>query len=256
MKITKDLVFFITGGASGLGEATVREIHALGARVAIADMNEERLALLRTELKDRILTFKCDVTKEEDVKAAIEQTVQTFGVLHVALACAGIAPVSLTLSSKGSLDIPLFKKTVDINVYGSIYVAKHAAIAMSKNQPVNERGEKGVILFVSSVAAEEGQRGQVGYSATKGAINGLVLPMARDLGRYGIRVVSIAPGIFETPMSHGFPESVKKRLYADTAINRAGQPDEFAAFVRTCIENGYITGVHLRIDGGTKFSNL
>ena len=222
MKITKDLVFFITGGASGLGEATVREIHALGARVAIADMNEERLALLRTELKERILTFKCDVTKEEDVKAAIEQTVQTYGVLHVALACAGIAPVSLTLSSKGSLDIPLFKKTVDINVYGSIYVAKHAAIAMSKNQAVNERGEKGVIIFVSSVAAEEGQRGQVGYSATKGAINGLVLPMARDLGRYGIRVVSIAPGIFETPMSHGFPEAVKKRLYADTAINRAG----------------------------------
>ena len=222
MKITKDLVFFITGGASGLGEATVREIHALGARVAIADMNEERLALLRTELKERILTFKCDVTKEEDVKAAIEQTVKTYGVLHVALACAGIAPVSLTLSSKGSLDIPLFKKTVDINVYGSIYVAKHAAIAMSKNQAVNERGEKGVIIFVSSVAAEEGQRGQVGYSATKGAINGLVLPMARDLGRYGIRVVSIAPGIFETPMSHGFPEAVKKRLYADTAINRAG----------------------------------
>ena len=174
----------------------------------------------------------------------------------MALACAGIAPVSLTLSSKGSLDIPLLKKTVDINVYGSIYVAKYAAIAMSKNKPVNDRGEKGVILFVSSVAAEEGQRGQVGYSATKGAINGIVLPMARDLGRYGIRVVSIAPGIFETPMAHGFPEAVKKRLYADTAINRAGQPDEFAAFVRACIENGYLTGVHLRIDGGTKFSNL
>lgn len=150
----------------------------------------------------------------------------------------------------------LFKKAMEINVYGSMYVAKYAAIAMSKNQPVTDRGEKGVIIFVSSVAAEEGQRGQVGYSATKGAINGIVLPMARDLGRFGIRVVSVAPGIFETPMSHSFPEAIKKRLNADTAINRAGQPDEFAHFVRTIIENGYITGVHLRIDGGTKFSNL
>ena len=150
----------------------------------------------------------------------------------------------------------LFKKSMEINVYGSMYVAKHAAIVMSKNQPLTDRGEKGVIIFVSSVAAEEGQRGQVGYSATKGALNGIVLPMARDLGRFGIRVVAVAPGIFETPMSHTFPEAIKKRLNADTAINRAGQPDEFAHFVRTIIENGYITGVHLRIDGGTKFSNL
>ena len=256
MRITKDTVFFITGGASGLGEATVRDIHAMGAKVAIADMNLERLDLLRNELKERVITFKCDVTKEEDVKSAIEATVQAFGTIHAVLACAGIATVSPTLSSKGSLDMKLFKTAMEINVYGSMYVAKHAAVAMSKNQPVTERGEKGVIIFVSSVAAEEGQRGQVGYSATKGAINGIVLPMARDLGRFGIRVLSIAPGIFETPMSHGFNEAIKKRLNADTALNRAGQPDEFAHFVRTCIENGYLTGVHLRIDGGTKFSNL
>lgn len=256
MKITKDLVFFITGGASGLGEATVREIHAAGASVAIADMNEERLALLKSELKERVLTIKCNVTKEEEVKKAIEATVEAFGTVHAALACAGIAPVSLTLSSKGSLDMDKFKQAVEINVYGSVYVAKYAAIQMSKNKPMTERGEKGVIMFVSSVAAEEGQRGQVGYSATKGAINGIVLPMARDLGRFGIRVLSIAPGIFETPMSHGFPEAVMKRLYADTCLNRGGQPDEFAHFVKSCIENGYLTGVHLRIDGGTKFSNL
>jgi NAD(P)-dependent dehydrogenase (short-subunit alcohol dehydrogenase family) len=157
MKITKDLVFFITGGASGLGEATVREIHALGAKVAIADMNDERLALLKNELKERIVTVKCDVTKEEDVKRAIDATVEAFGTVHVALACAGIAPVSLTLSAKGaSLDMNVFKKTMDINVYGTVFVAKHASIVMSKNQPVNERGEKGVIIFVSSVAAEEG----------------------------------------------------------------------------------------------------
>ena len=222
MKIIKDLVFFITGGASGLGEATVREIHALGANVAIADFNEERLALLESELKERILTIKCDVTNEEDVKAAVAKTVERFGTIHAALACAGIATVSLTLSSRGSLDTELFKRTTEINVYGSVYVAKYCAVVMSKNKPLNDKGEKGVIMFVSSVAAEEGQRGQVAYSSTKGAINGLVLPMARDLGRYGIRVLSIAPGIFETPLSHAMPENVKKRLNADTALNRAG----------------------------------
>ncbi|TNV76104.1 hypothetical protein FGO68_gene9599 [Halteria grandinella] len=256
MRITKDTVFFITGGASGLGEATVRELHAAGARVAIADMNVERMDLIKAELKERVVAFKCDVTKEEEVKAAVEGTVKEYGTIHAALACAGIATVSPTLSSKGSIDLNLFKRTMDINVNGSMYVAKYCAIQMSKNPAINERGEKGVIIFVSSVAAEEGQRGQVAYSASKGALNGMVLPMARDLGRFGIRVVSVAPGIFETPLSHSMPEGVKKRLNADTAINRAGQPDEFAHFVRMCIENGYVTGVHLRIDGGTKFSNL
>ncbi|CDW87751.1 3-hydroxy-2-methylbutyryl-dehydrogenase [Stylonychia lemnae] len=256
MKITGDLVFFITGGASGLGEATVREIHAKGAKVAVADFNEERLALLEKELKERIFTIKCDVTKEEQVKNAIDKTVEKFGTIHAALACAGIATVSVTLSSRGSLDIGLFKSTTEINVYGSVYVAKYAAQVMSKNKPINDKGEKGVIMFVSSVAAEEGQRGQVAYSSTKGAINGIVLPMARDLGRYGIRVLSIAPGIFMTPLSHAMPENVMKRLNADTAVNRSGTPDEFAHFVTACIENTYLTGVTLRIDGGIKFSNL
>jgi 3-hydroxyacyl-CoA dehydrogenase / 3-hydroxy-2-methylbutyryl-CoA dehydrogenase len=133
MKVTKDMVFFITGGASGLGEAAVREIHAHGAKVAIADMNEERLNMLKNELKERVIVMKCDVTKEEDVKAAIDKTVQAFGTIHSVLACAGIASVSPTLSSKGSLDMNLFKKTMEINVYGSMYVAKHSAIVMSKN---------------------------------------------------------------------------------------------------------------------------
>ena len=159
MRITSDTVFFITGGASGLGEATVREIHGLGAKVAIADFNEERLESLKNELKERILTVKCDVTKEEEVKAAVDKTVATFGTIHAALACAGIATVSLTLSSRGMIDMELFKRTTEINVYGSMYVAKYCSVVMSKNQPINQKGEKGVIMFVSSVAAEEGQRG-------------------------------------------------------------------------------------------------
>ena len=142
-----------------MGEATVREIHAKGARVAIADMNQERLDLIKNELKERVVVFKCDVTKEEDVKKAIDGTVEAFGTIHAVLACAGIATVSPTLSSKGGLDMNLFKKCMEINVYGSMYVAKHSAIVMSKNKALDERGEKGVIIFVSSVAAEEGQRG-------------------------------------------------------------------------------------------------
>ena len=133
MKLTKDMVVFITGGASGLGEATVRDLHAVGCKVVVADMNEERLELLKNELKENIVCVKCDVTKEEDVKKAIDEAIKTFGTIHVALACAGIAPVTPTLTSKGPLDINVFKKTMDINVYGSIYVAKYASIAMSKN---------------------------------------------------------------------------------------------------------------------------
>ena len=154
MKINKDLVFFITGGASGLGEATVRLLHSLGCKIAISDFNEERLDLLKKELKS-ILCIKCDVTKEEDVKRAIEETVKVFGEIHVALACAGVATITPTLTSKGSLDLDVFRKVVEINLYGSIYVAKYASIAMSKNKP-SEIGERGLIIFVSSVAAEEG----------------------------------------------------------------------------------------------------
>jgi len=156
MRISDGLVVFISGGASGLGEATVRMLHAKGASVAVADMNDERLNLLAKELKERYLSIKCDVTKEGDVKNAVEKTVEKFGALHVAIPCAGVAWPGMTLTSRGSLDMDLFENVVKINLYGSAYVAKYAAVAMSKNKPVNELGEKGVIIFVSSVAAEEG----------------------------------------------------------------------------------------------------
>jgi 3-hydroxyacyl-CoA dehydrogenase / 3-hydroxy-2-methylbutyryl-CoA dehydrogenase len=159
MKITPNMVFFITGGASGLGEQTVRLIHSKGAKVAIADWNEDNMNKLKSELKERIATFVCDVTKEEDVKKAIYGTAEAFGTIHVALACAGVAWPLLTYSPKKELDIGTFRKVIDINLYGSIFVAKYAAVVMAKNKEVNERGEKGLILFVSSVAAEEGQRG-------------------------------------------------------------------------------------------------
>ena len=196
----------------------------------------------------------CDVTKEADMKNAVEQGVAKFGTIHVALACAGVAWPVLTYSSKGPLNTKIFQQVIAINVLGSVYMAKYAAVAMAKNQPVN--GERGVILFVSSVAAEEGQRGQIAYGASKGAINGIVLPMARDLGRYGIRAAAIAPGIFATPMGAKMPKKVQDRLNADTPMGRPGKPEEFAHMVGFCIENGYINGVHLRIDGATKLSHL
>mmetsp|Transcript_10247 Transcript_10247/g.14068 ORF Transcript_10247/g.14068 Transcript_10247/m.14068 type:complete len:220 (+) Transcript_10247:137-796(+) len=219
-------------------------------------MNVERMAMIEKDLKQNILTVKCDVTLEDDVKNAIEKTVATWGAVHVALCSAGVAWVTPTLTSRGPLNMDVFKKVVAINLFGTAHVAKYASIAMSKNKPVNDRGEKGVIVMVSSVAAEEGQRGQTAYSATKGSINGIVLPMARDLGKYGIRVLAVAPGIFATPMSGAMPQKVIDRLNADTPLGRPGQPDEFAHMVQTCIENGYLNGVHLRVDGAIKFSNL
>ena len=256
MKLTPDTVVFVTGGASGLGEETARHFHSQGCKVAIADMNTERMEMIKSELQERIITFQCDVTVEEDVKKAMESTAAQWGSVHVALACAGVAWTCMTLTSKTDLDTERFKKVMEINVYGSIYVAKYAAVLMAKNQPLNERGERGVILFVSSVAAEEGQRGQIAYSASKGAINGLVLPMARDLGKFGIRCAAIAPGIFHTAMSDKMPKKVTDRLNKDTPMGRPGQPDEFAHFAKSIVENGYVNGVHLRLDGAVKLSHM
>jgi len=174
----------------------------------------------------------------------------------VALACAGVAWVTPTLTSRGPLNTKVFESVMAINVLGSAYMAKYAAVVMSKNKAVNEQGEKGVILFVSSVAAQEAQRGQTAYGASKGAINGIVMPMARDLGRYNIRVAAIAPGIFATPMGAKMPKKVQDRLNADTPMGRPGLPSEFAHMVGFCIENGYINGVSLRIDGATRLSHL
>ena len=200
MRIGEGTVIFITGGASGLGEETVRRMHGQGASVCVADMDVARMQALHSELQERILCVPCNVTKEAEVKAATDKCIEVFGTIHAAVACAGVAWVAPTLTSRGPLNTKTFEAVMAINVLGSAYVAKYAAVAMSKNKAVNEQGEKGVILFVSSVAAQEGQRGQVAYGASKGAINGIVLPMARDLGKFNIRVAAIAPGIFATPM--------------------------------------------------------
>jgi 3-hydroxyacyl-CoA dehydrogenase/3-hydroxy-2-methylbutyryl-CoA dehydrogenase len=153
------------------------------------------------------------------------------------------------------LNMKIFKKTMDINVYGSVYVAKYAAIAMAKNTP-NDKGEKGVILFVSSIAAEEASMGQTAYGASKGAINGILIPMARDLGKYNIRVAAIAPGTFKTPMSDAFSPRVKKLVDMHIPVGRMGYPSEFAHMAQTIVENSYVNGVRLRIDGAMKLPHM
>ena len=160
------------------------------------------------------------------------------------------------MTAKSEMNTKLFKKLFDINFWGSIFVAKYASVVMSKNQPVNDKGERGVIIFVSSVAAEEGQKGWLGYSASKAALNGIVLPMARDLGKYGIRSVAIAPTFFHTSMTAFIDKKLLPLVFKDVALNRGGHPDEFAHFTEAIIENSYINGVRLRIDGGSVLSNM
>lgn len=258
MKINSDLVIFITGGASGLGEATARRFLSLGCRVAIADMDQDRMDTMKAEAgaaASRLLCFKCDVTKEMDVKNAVEGTAREWGTLHVALACAGVSWPVQTMTSKNHMNSEMFETVVKINLFGSVYVAKYAAPIMAKN-PASELGDRGLLLFVSSVAGEEGQRGQIAYGASKGAINGMMLPMARDLGRRGIRAVAIAPGIMATPMYDLMSDKLKAILNKDTPLGRPGHVDEFSHFVGAIIENGYLNGVHLRLDGATKLSHM
>ena len=253
MNINEHLVAVVSGGASGLGEATVDYLVKRRAKVAVLDQDMSKLDQLKLRYPS-LLCIKCDVTVEEDVKAAVAKTCGEYGALHVAVCCAGVAWPSLTLfKDETPLNTDMFEDMFRINVLGSVLLAKYAAIAMSKNQ---DPKQKGVILFTSSIAAKEAQRGQVAYGASKGALNGLVLPMARDLGKYGIRVVSIMPGIFQTPMTEMASDKVKQRLVKDTPMGRAGQPYEFAHFVASIIENGYVNGVSLRVDGAIRLSNM
>ena len=254
---------FITGGASGLGLAAVWRLHGMGASVAVVDQNTEELQKLQSELQVRALCLTCDVTVEEEVKRAIDATIEKFGTIHVAVTSAGVSWQSQTLTSKTSLDTDMFRKLMQINVYGTVFVAKYAAVAMAKNKPQDgKNGERGAIIFVSSIAAEEAQRGQVAYGASKGALNGMLMPMARDLGKYGIRVAAVAPGPFATNLAvrdGKLPPAMQKffeRTNKEVAVGRGGDPPEFAHLVTTIIENSYINGVPLRLDGAYRIPHM
>ena len=245
------VVALVTGGASGLGEATLRTLVAGGAKAVIVDMNEERGAAVAAELGDGVVFVKTDVSDEAQVQAAVDAA-RELGDLRIAVNCAGVGWAARTLKRDGTPhDYDLFKKVVTINLVGSFNVLRLAASAMSANDPID--GERGVIINTASVAAFDGQIGQAAYSASKGGIVGMTLPVARDLAKSLIRVMTIAPGTFDTPMLAGLPENVREALAAGIPNPaRLGDPAEYAALAKHIVENGYLNGEGIRIDGALR----
>src|SRR5471032_2839047 len=249
----KNSTFIVTGGASGLGAATARTIAAAGGNVVIADVNADAGNALAKEL-GRARFIKTDVTVEADGNAAVALALKEFGGLQGLVNCAGIAIGEKTLGREGPHALASFSRVIGINLIGSFNVIRLAADAMSKCQP-NAGGERGVIINTASVAAFDGQIGQAAYSASKGAIASLTLPAARELARFGIRVMTIAPGIFETPMMAGMTAEVRDSLAAGVPFPpRLGKPAEYAALVRHIIENSMLNGEVIRLDGALRMA--
>ena len=242
----------VTGGASGLGEATVRAINAGGGKVAILDMDSVRGNKLAEELGSSTIFCKTDVTNEDSVKSAIEKTIDSFGKLNVVLNFAGIAIAVKTLGRDGPHDLNLYKKVVDVNLNGTFNVSRLAAEYISKNTP-NESGLTGLIVNTASVAGYDGQKGQAAYAASKAGVIGLTLPMARDLASYGVRVNTIAPGLIITPMLESLPEEAQEALSNKPLLpRRLGKPAEIAHLACFMIENEYLNGEVIRLDAGIR----
>lgn len=242
----------VSGGASGLGAACVRLLNQAGARVVIVDLNSETGNALAKELGDSTLFVQTNVVEEESVRAAVQAAVDSFGGLHVAINCAGIGIAEKVLGKDGPASLASFTKVIQVNLVGTFNVIRLAAAAMTANSP-NEGGERGVIVNTASVAAFDGQIGQAAYSASKGGIVGMTLPIARELARYGIRVMTIAPGIFDTPLLAALPEPARVSLGQQVPFPpRLGRPDEYAALAKHIIENEMLNGEVIRLDGGIR----
>ncbi|THH41416.1 SDR family NAD(P)-dependent oxidoreductase [Neolewinella litorea] len=243
----------ITGGASGLGEATARLFHGAGARVALFDLNRERGEALVGELGENASYHEVDVTDHAAVTRAVGEVRERFGDLHVCCNYAGIAPAVKTIGRDGPGDAALFAKVININLIGTFNVSSIVAYAMAQNQPLDRDGSRGVILHTASVAAYEGQIGQAAYSASKGGVASMTLTMARDLARNGIRVNAIAPGLIHTPMFDAFPQEVYDSLSRQPLFPvRLGQAEEVARLARHIVENDYMNGTVVRMDAGIR----
>ncbi|MGJ8546712.1 MAG: 3-hydroxyacyl-CoA dehydrogenase [Sulfitobacter sp.] len=240
----------ITGGASGLGEATARHFAANGAQVTLLDRDAERGAAVAAEIGGHFI--QADVTDEASVKAAIDGAVQKMGKITCAVNCAGIAIGVKTVGRDGPHPLDAFQRVIDINLVGSFNVCRLAAAAMAQNEP-DADGERGVLINTSSVAAFDGQKGQAAYAASKGGIRAMTLPMARDLSKDRIRVMAIAPGIFATPMMTGMPQEVQDGLAADVPNPaRLGHPSEYGRLAGFIVEMGYLNGEVIRLDGALR----
>lgn len=246
--------FIVTGGASGLGEATVRAFHAAGANVVIADLNEAAGEKLADALGARAAFHSTDVASEADARGSVVVALERFGGLQGLVNCAGIGTAAKVLGKDGPHPLDMFARIVGVNLVGTFNMIRIAAEAMSRGQ-TNADGERGVIVNTASVAAYDGQIGQAGYAASKGGIVSMTLPIARELARFGIRVVTIAPGLFLTPMMKGLPEDVQKSL--GTAVpfpRRLGDPAEFAQLARHIVENVMLNGETIRLDGAIRLA--
>lgn len=241
----------VTGGASGLGEAAARRLLENGANVVIADLNEEKGVALAAELGNKAVFVKANMTSGDDIKAVCATAMEKFGAVHILINNAGIGSAGRTLGKDGPYNIDWFKMVIDINLIGAFNMLAHAAWEMRKNEP--EDGERGVIVNVASVAAFDGQIGQAAYSASKGGVVAMTLPIARDLSRDGIRVNTIAPGIMNTPMMQLLPEAARASLGAQVPFpSRLGEPVEFAIMVQAFVECGYINAETVRLDGAIR----
>jgi len=250
----QDVIAVVTGGASGLGAGTAERFVQCGASVAIIDRDDKGGALAAT-LGDKARFIQADVTREDDIRQALDCTISEFGRLNALINCAGIGIAIRTLSSRGPHPLDLFETVLRVNLIGSFNVIRLASALMADNKPLAS-GERGVIINTASVAAFEGQIGQAAYAASKGGIVGMTLPIARDLARYGIRVCTIAPGIFDTPLLDGLPEEVRASLSAQMPFpQRLGQPPDFARLAQQIIENEMLNGETVRLDGALRMGS-
>jgi NAD(P)-dependent dehydrogenase (short-subunit alcohol dehydrogenase family) len=243
----------VTGGASGLGEATARALAARGAQVAILDLGRSKGAEVAASLGGGAFFAEADVADEAAVGAALERAVERFGGLHVCVNCAGIGSAMRTVDKDGKpFDLRVFRKTIEVNLIGSFNVLRLAASQMTKNVP-NADGERGVVVNTASAAAFDGQIGQAAYSASKAGVVGMTLPIARDLAKLGIRVVTIAPGLFETPLLMTMPEPARQALAATIPFpSRLGRPPEFASLAVEIVGNAMLNGETIRLDGAVR----
>ncbi|WP_157267315.1 SDR family NAD(P)-dependent oxidoreductase [Azohydromonas aeria] len=250
----QDRNFIVTGAGSGLGAATARRLVAAGARVLLADLNDAAGAALAAELGAPARFVKTDVSDAASAQAALAECRAAFGALHGLVNCAGVAPAEKVLGRDGPHALESFARTVQVNLVGTFNMLRLAAAAIAESAPGPD-GERGVIVNTASVAAFDGQIGQAGYAASKGGVVAMTLPIARELARHGIRVVTIAPGIMETPMLKGMPTEVQDALGRMVPFpSRLGRPDEFAGLVQHIVENAYLNGEVIRLDGAIRMA--
>ena len=259
MNLTSDMAAVVTGGASGLGEATARMLAAKGVRVALLDLQKERGEAIAAEIGGKF--FMTDVTSEGSVDAALAGARAAHGIERLLVNCAGIAPGRRTVAKKrdtGELvahDIATFQKTIAINLIGTFTMIAKSALAMASLPPLDADGQRGVIVNTSSVAAEDGQIGQAAYAASKAGVLGMTLPIARDLASFGIRIMSIQPGLFHTPMFDAFTDEVRNSLAASVPFpSRLGKPEEYARLVQVICENDMLNGESIRLDGAIRLA--